>query len=210
MGWVWVKRWYPQDNRGAKWSLLIHCGCGLGQAVIAADACLLRACGRPVQGQQAKTRIFVRNGATIGPRTHSPPAWRIGPATLQIGNSKRAGVGIGPWSAASLPQRRGCNLGAEASSAEVAAAVCALLVISAQKSRRGIMPVCVHSGLDRRQRSEVRNRLRRWHGASSGWRSWAPDVACDEALTLADRVNLAARHPWRLIARLRLRRLSFL
>jgi hypothetical protein len=95
------------------------------------------------------------------------------------------------------------------SPAEVAALVCALLVISAQKSRSAIMPVCVHLGLGR-QCPEVRNGLRRWYCVSSRWRSWSPDAACGEAATSADRVDLVARHPSRLIARLRLRRLSSL
>jgi hypothetical protein len=203
VGWVWVKRWYPQDNRGAKWSLLIHCGCGLGQAVIAADACLLRACGRPVQGQQAKTRIFVRNGATIGPRTHSPPAWRIGPATLQIGNSKRAGVGIGPWSAASLPPRQGCNLAAAALQPKLPR----LSVRYWSYRHKNHAP-----GYARLR--AFRPRLAATSGGSKRAaplaRSWSPDAACDVSRDGRHRVNFVARHPSRLIARLCLWRLSFL
>jgi hypothetical protein len=135
-------------------------------------------------------RSFARNGATIGPRTHSPPAWRIGPAALQVGNSKRAGVGIGPRSAASLPQRQGCNLAAAPVQPKLQRMSVRYWSHRHKKSMLRNMPVCVHFGLGRRQRPEVRN------GASSRWRSWSPDAAGDEAVTGADRVSLRCAAPF--------------
>jgi hypothetical protein len=66
-------------------------------------------------------------------------------------------------------------------SADVAAVVCALLVISSKKQVADLCPfACI------------------------------PAAACDEVLTPADRVSVVARHPSRWIARRRWRRLSYL